>query len=176
MIRICAAAACCLALPALAAIPEPAGLPPALRAGPGEAASFVLGASGVQIYTCMQSSLQANAYGWVPSAPDATLYDGTRGVARLASPDHWEALDDRSSVSGVLLRMQSAGAGNLPWTRMRALPVGDTGIFAGVTSILRVNTSGGGIPTESCDETHAGNEARQGFTAVYYFYKVAGAA
>jgi hypothetical protein len=47
-------------------------------------------------------------------------------------------------------------------------------MFAGVTTIQRVNTRGGALPTDPCDETHAGNEARQAFTADYYFYKRAG--
>jgi len=174
MIRTCALAACCLALPVAAQVSAPAGISPALRTGPGEAPAMMLTGSGVQIYTCSPSTLDANAYGWYPSAPDATLYDGSRGVARLATADHWESLDDRSSVSGILVRMQSGGAGNLPWTLMRASPVGDSGMFAGVTSVQRVNTRGGAAPSAGCDETHVGTEARVDFTADYNFYRRAG--
>jgi hypothetical protein len=175
MIRTCALAACCLVLPAAAAVAEPAGISPALRAGPGEAPALMLPGSGVQIYTCTPSALQPDAYAWSPTAPDATLYDGGHSIARLATADHWESLDDRSSVSGILVRMQSGGAGNLPWTLMRAYPVGENGMFAGVTSVQRVNTRGGVAPTAGCDETHVGTEARVDFTADYYFYKRAGA-
>jgi hypothetical protein len=174
MIRTCAVAACCLALPALGAVAEPAGVSPTLRAAPGEAPAMMLNASGAQIYTCMPSPTQAGAYGWVSTAPDATLYDGTRGVARLATTDHWESLDDRSSVSGIPMRLQAAGAGNMPWALMRGVPVGESGMFAGVTSIQRVNTQGGAAPTAGCDEMHVGTEARVDFTADYYFYKPAG--
>jgi hypothetical protein len=104
-------------------------------------------------------------------APDATLYDGPASVARMASPRHWESLYDLSSVSGIPLRLQSAGSGNLPWELMRAVPVGDSGIFAGVSSIQRVNTEGGAPPRDGCDATHLGDEARVAFSADYYFYK-----
>ncbi len=171
MIRTCALAACCLALPAAAAVAEPAGISAALRASAGEAPAMMLTATGAQLYTCTPSPTQDNAYGWVSTAPDATLYDGTRGVARLATVDHWESLDDRSSVSGIPMRLQAGGAGNMPWALMRGVPVGESGMFAGVTSIQRVNTRGGAAPAGGCDETHVGNEARVDFTADYYFYK-----
>jgi hypothetical protein len=174
MIRTFALAACCLALPALGAVAEPVGLSPALRVAPGEAPALMLNASGTQIYTCMASPTQDSAYGWVSTAPDATLYDGTREAARLATPNHWESLDDRSSVSGIPLRLQSGGAGNMPWALIRGLPAGETGIFAGVTSIQQVNTRGGAAPAQGCDELHVGNEAHVDFTADYYFYKPAG--
>ena len=44
-------------------------------------------------------------------------------------------------------------------------------MFAGVTSIQRVNTNGGIAPATGCDDSHAGNEARVAFSADYYFYK-----
>jgi hypothetical protein len=174
MIRTCALAACCLALPALAAVTEPAGLSPALRAAPGEAPALMLNARGTQIFTCMASPTQAGAYGWVSTAPDARLYDGTHEAARLATADHWESLDDRSSVSGIPMRMQSGGTGNMPWALIRGLPAGENGMFAGVTSIQRVNTLGGTAPAAGCDELHVGTEARVDFSADYYFYKAAG--
>jgi hypothetical protein len=172
MIRSCALAACCLVGTAVAAVTEPAGITVALRAAPGEVPAFALNGSGVQIYTCSPSP--TGSYGWYLSAPDATLYDGTREAARLATADHWESLEDRSAVSGILLRMQAGGEGNLPWALMRALPAGETGMFAGVTSIQRVNTRGGVPPTAACGELQVGAEARVPFTADYYFYKRAG--
>jgi len=168
MKRACALVLCCLGLPAAAAIAEPA-VAPALRPLPDELPAFSLAADGVQIYQC--SALPAGGYAWVLTAPDVTLYDGTRSVARLASPNHWESLEDRSSVSGIPRRMQAAGGGNIPWELLGALPVGDEGMFAGVTSIQRVNTQGGAAPAGGCDDTHVGEEARAAFTADYYFYK-----
>jgi len=171
MLRLPALFAASLAVPALAAIAEPAGVAPPLRVLPDEAPAFVLTADGVQVYQCQAVPADSNAYAWFLVAPDATLSDGTGTVARLASPDHWNSLHDLSGVSAVPLRMQPAGSANLPWELLHAVPDGSPGMFAGVTSIQRVNTRGGAAPTAGCDETHVGDEARVAFTADYYFYK-----
>lgn len=175
MVRSWALVACLVALPAAAAIAEPAGLAPALRAPPGEAPAFALSASGAQLYRCSALTDAANAYAWVPTAPDVTLFEGAHGVARLAAQNQWESLDDRSSVSGVPRRIQSGGPGNLPWETLAAVPTGDSGIFANVTAIQRVNTRGGAAPQAPCNDANLGEEARVDFTADYYFYKPAGA-
>jgi hypothetical protein len=163
----------CLAWPAAAAVSEPGGISPALRTLPGEEPAFSLRADGVQVYQC--SPLPTGGYGWAFEAPDATLFDGGRSVARLATPNHWESLDDRSSVTGIPRRMQAAGGDNMPWELLGAMPAGEDGMFAGVTSIQRVNTRGGGVPTTTCDYARVGEEARSAFTADYYFYKRRGA-
>lgn len=173
MLRPLALLAASLAVPALAAIAPPDGIAPPLRVLPDEAPAFVLSGNGVQVYECQNVPADPNAYAWFLVAPDATLSDGTGPVARLASPYHWNSLEDLSGVSAVPLRMQSAGAANLPWELLHAVPDGSPGMFAGVTSIQRVNTSGGVPPTSGCDETHVGDEARAPFTADYYFYKSA---
>lgn len=170
MLRSLALLAGSLALPAVAAIAEPA-VAPLLRPVPGEAPAFMLTANGVEVYECTPVPDDPSAYSWFIVAPDATLSDGTGPVARLASPDQWESLQDRSSVSGVPLRMQEAGAGNMPWELLHALPEANTGMFAGVTSIQRVHTRGGAAPAAGCDESHVGDQARVAFTADYYFYK-----
>ena len=159
----------CLAWPAAAAVSEPGGISPALRTLPGEEPAFSLRADGVQVYQC--SPLATGGYGWALEAPDATLYDGSRSVARLATPNHWESLDDRSSVTGIPRRMQAAGADNMPWELLGAMPAGEEGMFAGVTSIQRVNTNGGAAPAAGCAADTAGSEVRVPFTAEYYFYK-----
>lgn len=173
MLRPLALFAASVAVPAFAAIAEPDGIAPPLRVPPGEAPAFVLSGNGVQVYQCQQVPADPNAYAWFLVAPDATLSDGTGTVARLASPYHWNSLQDLSGVSTVPLRMQSAGAANLPWELLHAVPDGGPGMFAGVTSIQRVNTHGGVPPAGGCDEAHVGDETRAAFTADYYFYKSA---
>ena len=172
MFRSCALVLCSLALPAAAAVAEPFVAYP-LRVLPSEEASFMLTANGVQVYACQQVPGDPNAYAWFVQAPDATLYDGPASVARLTSPNDWQSLQDLSSVSAVPLRMQAAGADNLPWELLHAVPAGETGLFANVTSIQRVNTQGGAPPASGCDDTHVGDEARVAFSADYYFYRPA---
>ena len=155
----------------LAAIPEPTGLGPTIRAGADEEPAFVLSANGAHVYQCKATAANANAFAWFFVAPDATLSEGSRTVASHKSPNLFEALSDRSSVSGVVRSAQNAGVGNLPWVLLRAQPLAADGMFAGVTSIQRVNTSGGAPPSAACGSANAGAEARVNFTADYYFYK-----
>ena len=168
------AAALLVSLPA-AAIPEPAGLALGLRAPANEAPAFVLAGNGVYIYQCRQSALDPNLYEWSFIVPDATLYEGTRSVARHATVGLYESMSDRSSISGVVRGSQAAGTANLPWVSMRAQPLSESGMFAGVTTIQRVNTNGGAAPGGGCGPDNIGAEARVAFRADYYFYKQRGA-
>lgn len=168
------AAGLALALPA-AAISEPANISSLLRAPASEMPAFVLNGNGAYIYQCRQSPLNANAYEWAFVVPDATLYEGARSTARHATVGLFEALSDRSSISGIVRTSQAAGVQNLPWVLMRAQPMGETGLFAGVTSIQRVNTVGGAAPTSGCGPDNVGGESRVAFQADYYFYKPRGA-
>jgi hypothetical protein len=159
------------ALPVAAALPEPAGLARNLRAAADEEPAFMLTARGAHIYECKARVNEPDAFGWFFVAPDATLYDAGAEAAVHRSANHWESSSDRSSVSGVLLATQASGPNNLPWAKMRALPAADTGRFAGVTSIQRVNTAGGAAPASGCDAGHVGAAARVDYSADYYFYK-----
>jgi len=167
-----------LALPAVAAIAPPEGLAFNLRPSADEVAAFRLRASGVQVYECRALLTNPDRFAWQFVAPDVTLTDPTTGgdTAVLRSVDLWNSLTDRSSVSAVLRATQSAGTTNLPWTYMRAIPASPDGMFAGVTSIQRVNTSGGAAPATGCAADTAGSEARVPFSAEYYFYKPRGLA
>jgi hypothetical protein len=153
-------------------IAPPSGLPRALVPSNAEEASFALDVSGVLVYRC--GPLGAR-YGWAYTAPDATLYEGGREVARHTSPTLWESTVDRSSFTAVPRATLRAGPGNLPWQLMRAAGMGETGMFVGITSVQQVDTSGGAAPAGGCDESRAGEEARVPFTARYVFYRPAGA-
>jgi uncharacterized protein DUF3455 len=166
-----AVAASLLALPAVAAVSEPSGLSPRLRASVDEEAAFMLTGRGEQLFECKPRATDPNAYAWAFAAPSVTLYDGARSVGRLTSTNVWEATNDRTSISGTVRATQPGGDNNLPWALFRAMPSGDTGLFSGVTSVQRVNTSGGIAPATGCDATHTGTEVRAPFTADYYFYK-----
>jgi hypothetical protein len=163
------------ALPALSAIPAPSGLAPRLAAGADEEPAFMLSARGTNIFQCKARVNEPNTYGWYFVAPDAILYEGTRAAGGHRAVGQFESDNDRTSVFGVLRATQPGGAENLPWATMRAAPTGDSGMFAGVTTIQRVNTAGGVAPADGCTAANAGNEARVNFSADYYFYKRRGA-
>jgi hypothetical protein len=166
-------AAALAALPA-AAITEPGGIAASLRVPASEAPAFVLNGNGVYIYQCRQAISDPNTYAWAFVVPDATLYDGSRSVARHATIGMYESLSDRTSVSGVVRSSQPAGGANLPWVLIRAQPIGESGLFANVSSIQRVNTTGGAAPSSGCGPDNVGEEARVAYQADYYFYKRAG--
>ena len=174
--RIAILAAAIASLPALSAIPEPAGLNPRLRASANEEPAFMLSGNGVYVYVCRPTAFDPKVYAWSFLAPDATLYEGSRSAGRLATAGIYESLDDRTSVSGVVRATQPAGAGNLPWAMIRARPADETsGLFQGVTSIQRVNTSGGAPPNGGCGSDTMGEESRVTYNADYYFYRKRGA-
>jgi uncharacterized protein DUF3455 len=168
------AVALAVALPAAAAISEPTGLSRAMRAPAAEEPAFMLSADGVHTYECKVLGNAPESYAWAATSPDATLYDGTHSVGTVSANNEWSSSLDRSSVSGVIRAMQGAGSGNLPWASLAAVPAGDSGLFAGVTSIQRVNTAGGAPPAAGCDAGTVGEEAQVAFRADYYFYKPRG--
>ena len=167
------ASALAAAIPAYA-VSEPAGLAPQMRAPANEVPAFSLSGNGVMIYQCKATFNNPNVYAWYYIAPDATLYDGGHEVARMAQPNLLEALSDQSSLSGVLRASQPV-SGSLAWTLTQAVAMSDSGIFAGVTSMQRVNTRGGLPPSGGCNVDNVGEEARVAFNADYYFYKHRGA-
>jgi hypothetical protein len=160
-----------LAASAIAAINPPGGITSTLTASADEEPAFMLRAQGVHVFECKPLAADPTRFAWTFSAPDVTLYDAGRPVARNAAENMFEALADRSTVTGAIRSRQDGGANNLPWLLLRAQSTPDDGLFAGVTSVQRVNTSGGVAPDSGCDVDNAGKEARAALTADYYFYR-----
>jgi hypothetical protein len=159
------------ATPALAAISPPAGISSILIPSTSEEPVFALHAEGAHVFECKPFASDPDRYAWAFSAPEATLYDAGRPVARHVAEQAFEALGDRSAVTGAIRSRQDGGAGNLPWLLLRAEATPDSGLFAGITSVQRVNTAGGIAPAEGCDVNNVGKEARSAFKADYYFYR-----
>jgi uncharacterized protein DUF3455 len=158
-----------IAIPAIAAPTEPAGVSEKLRPSADEQLAFVLKAQGVQVYACKQKD--AYAYAWSFVAPEATLSEGGTTVGRHYAGPTWESSSDGSMAKGAVRERQDGGYGNIPWLLLGATPASPNGKFAGVTSIQRVATHGGVEPTEACNEYNANREMRVAYTADYYFYK-----
>ena len=58
----------------------------------------------------------------------------------------------------------------IPWLLLSAVSTGGPGKLADVTSIQRLNTSGGVAPATGCDAGHVGTNARVPYSADYLFY------
>ena len=156
------------ALPAAAA-PNPPAVPAPLQPSAAEEPAFMLRGQGVHVYECRPNA--SGGFQWVFTNPDVTLSDETADRATEVMPNTFEAATDRSTVSGRVRAVAAADSDNLPWMLLSARSTADGGLFSGVTSVQRVNTSGGVAPRGGCGEYTAGTEARVAFSADYYFYK-----
>src|ERR1043165_5484587 len=89
-----------LSFPAVAAVSPPAGITGPITASADEEPAFVLRAEGSHVFECKPLPSNPDRYAWFFSAPDATLYDAGRPVARNSTENTFEAISDRSTVSG----------------------------------------------------------------------------
>jgi Protein of unknown function (DUF3455) len=146
-------------------------VPDKLRPGANEALALIVSAQGVQIYECRATKDQAGEYEWAFVAPEADLFDvrGTKAGRHYAGP-RWESTDGSTIVGTVKERADAPEAGAIPWLLLTAKSVGPNGRFSSVTSVQRVNTTGGVAPKSGCSRASAGTQARIDYTADYYFF------
>jgi len=141
-------------------VPVPENLTP----GANESLALVVPAKGVQIYQCRDGK-------WAFVAPEAELFDRSgRKIGRHYAGPHWEAADGSKVIGAVKQRADAPAAGDIPWLLLGAKSVGAEGAFSKVSSIQRVNTTGGIAPANGCDRTKVGSPARVAYTADYVFF------
>ena len=58
----------------------------------------------------------------------------------------------------------------IPWLLLTAKSSGPDGALSKVTSLQRVNTTGGVAPQSGCSRAVIGTQARIDYTADYYFF------
>lgn len=160
--------AACASPPAPAPI---ARVPEKLQPAANESLAMIVSARGVQIYECRSRREPGGGFEWAFAAPEADLFDarGSRIGRHYAGP-HWEARDGSKIAGTVKERADAPLADAIPWLLLTAKSVGPEGSFSKVTSIQRVNTVGGIVPTTGCSEATAGAAARISYTADYYFF------
>lgn len=141
---------------------------PILAVPDGNTLAFSFDGVGVQIYTCSATS---SGYGWVFTAPEATLYDAQGHVAgsHYAGPT-WEYRDG-SKVVGKKVAAFTADPTAIPDLLLIAVSHEGDGRMSEVTYIQRLDTVGGIAPATGCDSTTVGATARVDYTATYYFYR-----
>jgi hypothetical protein len=145
-------------------------VPDKLKTGANESLAMIAPAVGVQIYEC-RARKDASGYEWAFVAPEADLFDvhGARIGHHYAGP-HWESADGSRIVGAVKEHADAPAAGAIPWLLLSAKSDGQQGSLSAVTSVQRVNTSGGVAPEAGCSEATAGTRARVNYTADYYFF------
>jgi hypothetical protein len=146
----------------------PDGVPPELAPAADEDLWFVLGATGVQRYTCAAT---ATGFAWTFVAPDADLFKNHCQVGTHYAGPTWEYQDGSTVVAA-----RAAGAtpdpSAIPWLLLTAVSHGpDQGKMTQVSSIQRLSTTGGNAPATGCDADHVGVAADVPYTADYFFYR-----
>jgi hypothetical protein len=145
-------------------------VPSELAPGPDRRLSMVVAARGVQIYRCDAKKDEPGRFEWTFQAPDAVLRDvGGKYVGKHYEGPTWEAEDGSKIVGTVDARREAPSRNAIPWLRLSARSTGTAGLFAGVTTVVRLGTSGGVAPSACTDREH-GTILRVPYSADYNFY------
>jgi hypothetical protein len=146
-------------------------VPDALRVPQGEEPLLLAKAQGVQIYECRAKKDDPTQYEWIFTGPEADLFDSTGNkVGRHYSGPTWEWNDGSRVVGSVRASVPSSELGAVPWLLLAAKDHAGSGMLSRVTSIQRLETSGGKAPPKGCSEADLGKQLRVPYTAVYCFY------
>ncbi|MBO2450294.1 CHRD domain-containing protein [Actinomadura barringtoniae] len=107
---------------------------------------------GEQIYRCTKQA--DGSFAFTQEGVKATLVDGIKHSfvnPGPQGPPQWVARDG-SAVTGKAVTKTPNGDGNIPELVLDATQVGaKSGLLAGATQVLRLNTIGGVAPTGACD-------------------------
>ncbi|MGW0709518.1 DUF3455 domain-containing protein [Streptomyces sp. NPDC002643] len=153
-----------------AAEPKPAragvDAPAALKVPDGNRLTSVMSAKGVQTYTCADGV-------WKLLEPAAALSlkkdRSHRTVALHSRGPVWVSTMDGSAVNAAAVAT-SPKPGTIPELLLKSTATRGTGVFAGVSYIQRLDTSGGVAPATACTGT---DQVSVPYSATYAFYKPA---
>ena len=148
----------------------PASTPLALAPAADQNLAFALDAQGVQRYQCVQST---TGFTWTFVAPDADLFSlhGHQLVVHHFAGPTW-LYKDSSSVLGAKTAGAIVDPNAIPWLLLNVTSHGGAeGRLSDITSIQRLQTTGGNAPMTGCDADHVGAEADVLYTARYFFYR-----
>lgn len=128
-------------------------------------------AQGVQIYECRAKRDDPTQYEWAFVGPEADLIDSKGNkVGRHYSGPTWEWNDGSRVVGSVKAHLPSEDAGAIPWLLLAAKDHAGNGMLSRVTSIQRLETSGGLAPVGGCGAANLGERRRVPYAASYCFY------
>jgi Protein of unknown function (DUF3455) len=122
--------------------------------------------AGAQIYVCAKNA--AGALNWTFREPVATLLEEGKTVGRHFVGPTWEFVDGSRVVGQVVSKAPGTTAKDIPWLKLSVKEPPKSGLVAGATSILRIDTKGG-VFEGACDgegELHS-----EPYAATYVFVK-----
>jgi hypothetical protein len=135
-------------------------------AAPGETVVLTLHAEGAQVYECKAGADGRSS--WVFREPIATLLLDGRTVGRHYAGPSWEH-NDGSAVAGKAIgNAPGTTPKDIPWLKIEVTSHRGSGILSGVTTVLRINTSGGKLDGP-CDS--AGTFQNAPYSADYVFLR-----
>jgi hypothetical protein len=140
-------------------------LPDAIAA-PGETVVLTVHALGAQVYECKAGTDGKSA--WAFREPIATLVAEGKTVGRHYAGPNWEHSDGSAVVGKAAANVPGATPGDIPWLRLEVISRRGSGILAGVTTVQRINTSGGMLQGQ-CDK--AGTLGNVPYSADYVFLR-----
>jgi hypothetical protein len=128
-------------------------------------------AKGYQIYVCQPGPDPDQKLAWILKAPEAQLFDArNKLIAKHYAGPTWKHNDGSEVVGKVESRHDKPDSNAIPWLLLAAVSHTGKGVFANVTSILRLDTKGGLPPQSGCDDAHRNAETKSAYSAYYYFY------
>jgi uncharacterized protein DUF3455 len=156
--------------------PRAPAVPAELKVPDGNKLSLHVFAVGVQIYTATPSPTDPTQLVWTFKAPEADLFkhhdhdddDDDRPFGIHYAGPTWQSRNG-SKVVGARVAGVTVDPTAIPWLLLKAVSTSDYGVFSGTTYIQRLNTTGGLAPSTA--PSQAGEEARVGYTAEYFFYR-----
>ena len=132
----------------------------------GETVVLSAHAVGAQVYD--RKAGEGGKLAWQFREPIATLIQDGETVGRHYKGPTWEHADG-SRISGKQVDTQSGETvKDIAWLRLDGIEAGGSGVLAGVTAILRINTKGGQF-AGPCDK--AGTIMGAPYVADYVFLK-----
>jgi hypothetical protein len=140
-------------------------LPDAIAA-PGETIVLTLHAEGAQVYECKAGADGKSS--WVFREPIATLLQGGKTVGRHYAGPNWEHIDGSAVVGKAVGNAPGATQKDIPWLKLEVTSHRGSGILSGVTTVQRINTSGGKLDG-ACDS--AGTFQNAPYSADYVFLR-----
>ena len=152
-------------------VPPTVVIPGNLRAPATDSLVRTLWADGVQIYECRAKAAGADFPEWAFVAPEAQLLDSNGvPVGRHYAGPTWEAADGSKVVGVVQAKVDSPDPRAIAWLLLATHSTGKPGLFSKVTTIQRVATSGGLMPTTGCGTATVGKQVRVPYQAQYAQY------
>jgi Protein of unknown function (DUF3455) len=125
-----------------------------------------LEAAGAQIYMCAKNA--AGVLNWTFREPIATLLEEAKTVGRHFVGPTWEFVDGSRVVGELVSKAPGTTAKDIAWLKLSVKEPPKSGLVAGTTSILRIDTKGG-VFEGACDSE--GELHPEPYTATYIFVK-----